>query len=190
MDSNLVAVSSAYNPHVDEIGDRVRRVRQQMGITGIQMAKYALGEDAREKDIRGYADRLSKLERGDAGHTNPSLDRLELLAKGMRLSLSEFIHQIENADWSRSSRQTDSDLHVRENPDRTAPPPEGSSRGRDAAPVPLDAHALLQAGNALVDAGGLFIAAAKGVEVRPRARARDTAGKRPAGQRRRAGGNR
>jgi transcriptional regulator with XRE-family HTH domain len=112
----------------------------------------------------------------------PQTENFIKAIEGLGMTASEFFLQIE--------RQTDSDLPARANVSTTArTPAENDTRGQDR-PIPLDAAALLQAGNALVDAGGLFIAAAHGVEVKPRARARDSARRRPARERRRAGGNR
>lgn len=178
----------AYNSSMDDIGGRVKRLRQQVGITGVQMAKYALGDDAPDGELRGYADRLSKLERGDTGHTNPSLDRLELLAAGMRLSLPDFFTGLEGLGPAQSRRQTDSDL-----PDpavarrTTRSPEEYTKRGRQDRTVPLDAPSLLAAGDALVEAGGRLIAAASGIKVGKDARqANHVRGAKPAKDARRA----
>lgn len=73
------------------------------------------------------------------------------------LTLSSFIDDVE--------RQTESDLPNPAVPSRTTPAPKESVKDGRRSAVPLDASKLLAAGNALIDAGGLFIAAAEGVEV-------------------------
>lgn len=80
---------------MDDLGARVRRLRQQAGISGAQMARNAIGKQASDDEVKAYVDRLSKLERGEPGHTNPTLERLELLAAGLRLSLGTFFAQLE-----------------------------------------------------------------------------------------------
>lgn len=126
---------------------------------------------------------LSRLFQND--RKGPRVETFVKAVKGLRegMTLADFFLQIE--------RQTDGDLSARAIDSKTvSTPAESESRGGPGRPIPLDAAALLQAGNALVDAGGLFIAAAHGVEVKPRARTNHPARRRPTGQRRRASGDR
>lgn len=117
------------------------------------------------------------------GH-KPRLETIGLWLKYTTgLTLSSFFAQIES--------QTEGDLSPGAGTGSTATTPEESgSRARQDHAVSVDADKLLAAGNALVDAGGLFIAAAKGVEVGKGPRARHDARGGTARQRRRVGGNR
>lgn len=80
---------------VTNIGARVRQLRERLGFKPADLARAALGPAASKKALAQYADLLSKLERGEKGHANPTLERLTLLAKGLRLTLLELIAQIE-----------------------------------------------------------------------------------------------
>lgn len=80
---------------MDDFGEQIRRVREQLSLGGAMMARRVYGEDAHPKVLSRYADQLSKMERGEKGHQNPTLDRLELLAKGMGLTLAQLFARLE-----------------------------------------------------------------------------------------------
>lgn len=100
----------------------------------------------------------------DGKNADPGIATISRIVEAMGLTLSSFFARIE--------RQTESDLLDSAIPRRTTPSPAAGvqTNGPSRSAVSLDASKLLAAGNALVDAGGLFIAAAEGVEVGPIAR--------------------
>jgi transcriptional regulator with XRE-family HTH domain len=108
-----------------EIGAGVRLLRERLGLTGSAIAHTVFGADADPLIVRSFVDRLSKLERGEVGHRNPTLERLEAIARGMKLTLSSFFAQIEA-------------LQSRTSPSDNQPSPEPSDKGvSDERPSPV-----------------------------------------------------
>jgi transcriptional regulator with XRE-family HTH domain len=108
-----------------EIGAGVRLLRERLGLTGSAIAHNVFGPDADPLIVRNFVDRLSKLERGEAGHRNPTLERLEAIARGMQLTLSSFFARIE----ALQSPPTSADNSI---------PPEPSDKGvSDERPSPV-----------------------------------------------------
>lgn len=83
-----------YAPGVDDLGARLRALRKRLDTTPTKMARLYLGERASAKAVATYVDKVSKLERGEKGHTNPSLERLEQLAGGCGLPLHLFLAEL------------------------------------------------------------------------------------------------
>lgn len=69
-------------PLVEDFGARVRLLREQLRLHARDVARAALDPDATEREIADYADAISKLERGERGHMNPTLDRIRSMARG------------------------------------------------------------------------------------------------------------
>lgn len=185
MPSGINDLECAYTHTVQwrAIREGLRRARDSRGMT----LKEASAETARSGETPISLHTIHAIENVKREpDLKPEFETVDRLVNVYGLTLSSFFLQIE--------RQTDGSLQSSAGGSRTAQSPEESikRRGAQARPAALDASTLLKAGNALVDAGGLFIAAAHGVTVEPqqRDRARDPVGGSASRPRRRAGGNR
>lgn len=91
------------NSRVQDFGRRLKHVRESLRIKPKDMAKRALGPGSSEKRRRDFANYVSSFESNGDG--NPTLELLSSYAKGLNISLAEFIARLE-------ASQTKSDLHL------------------------------------------------------------------------------
>lgn len=89
----------AYTQRVQGFGRCVRNLRKSLRLSGAAMARTYLArehEPATKEAIQKYVDQLSKLEREEKGTQNPTMARLEWLAKGFGFgTMSEFFLRLE-----------------------------------------------------------------------------------------------
>lgn len=86
-------ILGAYNPRVEDFGGRLGWVIDARKLDHVEIARVALGVTASPKALQAFANYISRLRTSKV--PNPGLMVLERLAKGMRLTLSEFFLQIE-----------------------------------------------------------------------------------------------
>lgn len=82
-----------YNPRVMTLAAAVKTLRGDR--KAIQIARQALGPEAALPQLRSWANYLGRIERGEVGLQNPSLEVLDKLAKGLGVRLSEFFKLLE-----------------------------------------------------------------------------------------------
>lgn len=86
----------AYNPRVEGFGRALRLLRGYRKVKVPSMARRALGEDATTKAVDYFANYIRRMEREEKGLTNPGLDVLLRLARGLEFNTGwEFLERIE-----------------------------------------------------------------------------------------------
>ena len=155
--SEPYGVLCLYNAGVNGLGKKLQRLRKERALTGPAIAKRALGAEASQKQIKSFANYLSRLERGR--EDNPSLQLLEQLARGFgERTLSSFVIQLER----RTSTDSTGGERTREN---RSLPKGGEHGGAVSAPGASDlAHAkrLLETFSDAIDT------TLKALDVRPK----------------------
>lgn len=117
---------SGYHPRVRDFGRRVRAVREAGELQQMQIARAVTTTERAAKSFSNY---LSRIERGD--EENPSLDKIESIARGMGLTLSAFFLAIE-----RSQNQA---LHSRNDVTKIAAPHRSGEAAAHGDPDPISA---------------------------------------------------
>ncbi len=77
---------------MDDFGQRLRRVREEMKLSQVGVARVATADDE-ASNPESFANQMSRWENGR--ELNPSLDALEKIARGLGITLSEFFSRIE-----------------------------------------------------------------------------------------------
>lgn len=153
MTTSSGSTTYAYNPAVDDFGNRLRLLRGALNLKNTVIAERALGEESTEDQRKDFANYLSRMQRGHKAAQNPGLSTLEMIAKGMDLTLWKFLLRIEGG--------TDADLHgVLESTTTRIP----ANIGRQNSSLSSDDHALL------IRLSRIFVAAASAT---PAAREQD-----------------
>lgn len=75
-----LGVVAAYTADVDDLGKKLKALREARGLRPKAIARQALGDGTHATKLRDFANYLSRMERGR--ETNPSLSMLEQLANG------------------------------------------------------------------------------------------------------------
>lgn len=81
------------NQPVVGLGDGIRRVRESLNLTLVAVAERALKDVESAPTVESFSNYLSKVELGTV--TNPSLEFLERVAKGLGLTLSDLFARVE-----------------------------------------------------------------------------------------------
>jgi transcriptional regulator with XRE-family HTH domain len=126
-------VVNGYYPGVIDFGRRVRAVREARDLQQMEVARAVAKTESQAKSFSNY---LSRIERGD--EDNPSLDKIEQIAKGLGLSIFAFFRQLERPTRESPDELRTSALRTGKplvNDAAAQTPEEGSA---DAAPQQID----------------------------------------------------
>lgn len=130
-----------YTPRVDKLAETVKQLRGKR--KAIHIAREALGQDAPLPQLRSFASYLGRIERGETGLQNPTLDVTTKLAKGLGVRLSEFFALLEGVPTLLDPTPKKDGEHTRTTAvESDTAPPRTDSHGAQVPPNAIDIATL------------------------------------------------